>query len=425
MYFFFITAHVSKVKKRPLVRLRRVKDRPRVDRLRSRQSDHADFFALTKSRTSSSDIYGSESFPRKKSRTTKPESTETEVLWNLGKRKKCNGSNLTRAVPVHKNHREIKSSTTAKITKQSQVWAYKYGPGKVSELATHPKKLSEVKQWMTTALSDKQPTWSPHKLLILQGPAGIGKSTMALLLAKELGATVRQWKGRRSQASNGFTRRGRSSFGGLHEFPTKYTNELDEFREFLFQSNRYRGLLLQKSSMATGMSSKKTLRPRAKSKELIMIDAIPYLRNDNSKDDFMGILERFMQTTMFPAVMVFTETIEAGHGPGKEVGGTFCVCWWCMRTIYKTLKKSTFLCISSTRNEYLVFSPHTHIRRPIPPGRSSTTTRASSFLLLSWTPRARVVSPWTLLHTRSWSMHWSVYWNVTERREVSVWFFLW
>ena len=321
-----MAVHVAKVKKRPLVRLRRVKDRPR-ERLRSRQSDHADFFALTKSRTSSSDIYGSEGCKRKKTRTTKPESAETEVLRSLRKRKKDSGSNLMRAVPVNKSHRRTKTSTSNKSSKQSQVWTYKYCPTKVSELAIHPKKLSEVKQWMTTALSDKQPTWSPHKLLILQGPAGIGKSTMALLLAKEMGATVRQWKGRRSQASNGFSRRGRSSFGGRHDFPTKYTNELDEFRDFLFQSNRYRGLLLQKTSTTTGMGTKKTLRSSG-SKEFIVIDAIPYLRNDESKDVFLGILERFLQTTMFPAVMVFTETIEAGRGFGKEVNETYCNCWW-------------------------------------------------------------------------------------------------
>ena len=315
------------------MRLRRVQDKKkkRSKRRKRSQIDHADFFSITQSGTSAPDnklnfnmsqSSKSISFNARRSRPTGLPCTDGDVTWGLSKRRRrrSGDSKTTGAVAVKKSSKKTNSRTATKIAQKCQVWTYKYCPTKVSELATHHKKLAEVRQWMTIALSDQQPTWSPHKLLILQGPAGIGKSTMAMLLAKEMGARIRQWKGRRSQASNASMRSGPFAFGMHHAFPAAKTNELDEFREFLLQSNRYRGLMLQKTTdRATATRGKKSSQSRDRPKELILIDAFPYLRNDESKDRFIAVVERFLQTTKFPAVIIFTETIEGGHGRRREV----------------------------------------------------------------------------------------------------------
>ena len=69
-------------------------------------------------------------------------------------------------------------------------WSDRYGPINLEELAVHKKKVSDVSDWLRNVLSGRD----KHKLLLLRGPAGSGKSTTISLLSKSLHFDLIPWQ---------------------------------------------------------------------------------------------------------------------------------------------------------------------------------------------------------------------------------------
>lgn len=65
---------------------------------------------------------------------------------------------------------------------QYDQWIDKYAPKSVEQVSLHAKKLEEVRKDITDMITGK----SSYKMLILSGPAGASKSTIATCLAKQL-----------------------------------------------------------------------------------------------------------------------------------------------------------------------------------------------------------------------------------------------
>lgn len=85
----------------------------------------------------------------------------------------------------------------------SSSWAHDFSPTTSTDLAVHPKKVSEVREWLEAQqrASCRFPPKHqqqlllppPPRLLIVSGPPGCGKSTTVRVLASELGFDVLEW----------------------------------------------------------------------------------------------------------------------------------------------------------------------------------------------------------------------------------------
>ena len=87
-------------------------------------------------------------------------------------------------------------------TTDRRPWTEKYGPMSLEELAVHKKKAADVQSWLEDVFSGR----GRKRLLLLKGPAGSGKTTALMLLAKELGIAIHEWRNPTSSvsASEGF-----------------------------------------------------------------------------------------------------------------------------------------------------------------------------------------------------------------------------
>lgn len=71
-------------------------------------------------------------------------------------------------------------ATTA--TNDDRLWCDKHRPSHPSELAVHPKKVQQVRNWLREAFDGPQTVRKYRKLLVLSGPAGSGKTAVVKAL---------------------------------------------------------------------------------------------------------------------------------------------------------------------------------------------------------------------------------------------------
>ncbi|OAL07396.1 Rad17-domain-containing protein [Phaeosphaeriaceae sp. SRC1lsM3a] len=89
-------------------------------------------------------------------------------------------------------------SQSARVdTTDRRPWTEKYGPTSLEELAVHKKKAADVRSWLADVFSGR----GRKRLLLLKGPAGSGKTTALMLLAKELGIAIHEWRNPTSSIS--------------------------------------------------------------------------------------------------------------------------------------------------------------------------------------------------------------------------------
>ena len=136
--------------------------------------------------------------------------------------------------------------------KDSSMWVDKYAPTTSAQLCVAPKKVKEVRQWMTDPESSR--------LLVFVGSPGIGKSTTIRVLASELGWTVHEWSD--SSTSQHYTGAG----GGILS-SVDHTNALESFQDFLDRAGA--GF----SSLSLGVEDA-TVSNDARAQSVILIDEV-------------------------------------------------------------------------------------------------------------------------------------------------------
>ncbi|KXS94458.1 hypothetical protein AC578_4496 [Pseudocercospora eumusae] len=176
-------------------------------------------------------------------------------------------------------------------------WTERFAPADISELAVHKRKVADVRGWLETTFRGKR-----HKILVLKGPAGTGKTTTVRLLAQELGIELLEWRDPGAVESDGTT------------------SAAARFEEFVVRAGKVSGLkLTTRSDMNT-----KDLSPPAndendckKRPQAILVEEFPntFSRTSSALQSFRSTLAQYVSTTVSndhmptPMIMVISETL--------------------------------------------------------------------------------------------------------------------
>ncbi|KAE8145784.1 Rad17 cell cycle checkpoint protein-domain-containing protein [Aspergillus avenaceus] len=199
---------------------------------------------------------------------------------------------------------------------QKLPWALRYPPANLDELAVNKKKVLEVRSWLSNAFMG-----NVHRLLVLRGPAGSGKTTTVSLLSEMLGFDILEWK----------------SPPPLSDVTTKqYVSISGQFEDFLGRGNKFRRLELDGDS--SGSLGRPVSAPQAH-RRIILIEEYPSSLNRSSSSliAFRESIQRHLATvpakpfedphqngtrqyTSSPIVLVVSESqLNSGHSENLTV----------------------------------------------------------------------------------------------------------
>lgn len=157
------------------------------------------------------------------------------VLRNLNELDSIDLTGFDESFTENNNH-TIKHAPVPMIETdfKSSNWIENFAPRTKTDLAIHPKKITEVENWFNSIKEKTIGTSSP--ILLLTGPSGSGKTSVIKVLTKEFGYTISEWI---TPVDIEHIRHDRND----NENVVFGENQNDKFSRFLFQSSRYRSVL--------------------------------------------------------------------------------------------------------------------------------------------------------------------------------------
>ena len=117
----------------------------------------------------------------------RPSHTSTEDSVTQSKRARTGPGFLKKDIAPKPT--DLEKNTIPVQTALKEPWTDVYCPQSLEELAVHPKKIADVRNWLESVLNGR----IYQRLLVLKGPAGAGKTTLLSLLSKQLGVSVLEW----------------------------------------------------------------------------------------------------------------------------------------------------------------------------------------------------------------------------------------
>jgi len=242
-----------------------------------------------------------------------------------------------RSTSLSRSSKKTTFAATAKKKQQQsrskEMWTDKHAPKCTKDLCVAPKKIDEVKQWLTSHTncrrtkresiqsdtSEDLAPWempaewemeilSPDaKLMILVGSPGIGKSAMVHALADELNLEILTWNDAHA------------------DFVDYQTQSMDAYLPYQSQMNSFEEFL---SSGGVGMDTLEldvgddvpTMKDAKKNKEqnhgsIILIEEIPNLHNAQAAQSFRNVMEHHIQRTIVPTIFIYSDVYEGKHKP--------------------------------------------------------------------------------------------------------------
>ncbi|CAN0918791.1 Cell cycle checkpoint protein RAD17 [Linum grandiflorum] len=171
----------------------------------------------------------------------------------------------------------------------NDLWVDKYAPRKLEDLAVHKKKVEEVQQWFKEKMNDQKGS-SASNVLIITGPAGVGKSATIHVLASHFGARLYEWN---TPIPTTWLEHLHSADTGIH-----YTSKLDEFVNFVEKVRKY-GLL--PTSMCTVL----------KESFVLLIDDLPLVNGRVPFEKLQKCLLLLTRSAQVPTVIVVSDSGKA------------------------------------------------------------------------------------------------------------------
>lgn len=186
------------------------------------------------------------------------------------------------------------------INQDKRPWTEQFAPQDLSELAVHKRKLTDVHQWLESTVRGRR-----HKVLVLKGPAGAGKTTTIRLLAKEMDLEVMEW--RNPGGSDLVANEGSSASAQFDDFVARAGKSSG--LEFVFGDNYNRTLRVNEN---VGSIKQPDDRRR-----LLLVEEFPntFSRSSNALQSFRSAILQYLaspqldSTCTTPIVMVISETL--------------------------------------------------------------------------------------------------------------------
>jgi len=215
------------------------------------------------------------------------------------------------------NHHQYDSSNNE--PENGTMWIDKYAPIRSEDLCIQPKKVSEVREWITSFFPSVHCNQKPSeqncsynvspkndgpKLIILVGSPGIGKSSMCRVLANELGLSLIEW--------NNITTNFSSS--------SQYVSQVASFEEFLTNAAGFRSLIMS-ASKGTPLSRHSSLKkqPYVEKKRskgnLILIEELPNAQSETMKERLRTIMSNHISRSVYPTLLIFSDVSEGKAAP--------------------------------------------------------------------------------------------------------------
>lgn len=210
-------------------------------------------------------------------------------------------------IPISRKKPSVQPQPNASIDQQesSQIWSEKFTPSTRSDLAIHPRKITDVENWLKESLDGSLAIRKCRRLLVLTGPSGSGKTSVLNVLSskEELDFELLEWNeeamvgagGKFKSSSNGndalddWKDPSSSSLGWTKEYGS--TSVISKFDDFINSASRFSPLTLDSSSSSSFSTS--NLNPR----RVILLEDLPNLSHEKTYSNFQSILTNFLSTS--------------------------------------------------------------------------------------------------------------------------------
>ncbi|KAJ3237487.1 Cell cycle checkpoint protein rad17 [Chytriomyces hyalinus] len=191
------------------------------------------------------------------------------------------------------------SHAIAREETTSLLWVDKHMPLIERELAVHPRKISDVRAWLQSAISTDpidtatRNLHKSHRLLALTGKSGVGKTATIRMLAMQLDVDVVEWV---------------NPTHGYASDDSYNPSILSKFTEFVSSARKANTLVFTNES-----EMDESTYPLAKtSKKLILIEDLPNLSHAATRTLFHAVLQSHVQSqavVVYPIVLILSDTV--------------------------------------------------------------------------------------------------------------------
>lgn len=228
-------------------------------------------------------------------------SQPSQIAQTLRKRKliKDDTADINRDGPPAPSQKFRKVSAGTRVPSSStphqvdtRPWTERFAPVDLSELAVHKRKVTDVRNLVESALSDRP----RPRLIILKGAAGTGKTTTVNLLAKDMGIGIMEWK----------------SPVGTDAASSAFASYSSQFEDFVFRSRKFGGLDLVRSD-GTAQPALATINDHTK--QIMLVEEFPntFTKSSPALQIFRNTILQYLaapaSSNPTPMVMVISEAL--------------------------------------------------------------------------------------------------------------------
>ena len=182
------------------------------------------------------------------------------------------------------------------LNEDKRPWTEQFAPKDLSELAVHKRKVADVRQWFDMAFTGRR-----HKVLVLKGAAGTGKTTTVKLLGQEMGFVTSEWR----------------NPDGADFSSESSVSVAQQFQDFIGRSGRSGGLRFS-TNEGQEMHVDDDTSHSDEHKQVLLLEEFPntYSRTSSTLNSFRSALLQYLSsppipdgTRPTPIVLVISETL--------------------------------------------------------------------------------------------------------------------